>query len=282
MVQELAAYLHYTKLENALGEETEDRLATLIINRHEAANAFSGELLVQMKALLDEVQADPSVRLLLLQGSGKHFSAGADLHWMKQAAQMDYSGNIGEAEKLTAMFEALAGLRVPTIAVVKGAAFGGAVGLVVACDYALAVDNVRFCLSEVKIGLLPAVILPYLGRKIEPGSLKRYMLSARIFHADEAMAVGLVQAVATINEIESLLHEEVNLLLAASPEAQASCKWLYQRVEGQAWAQGPETVEAIARTRASSMGQAGLSAFFQKIDPPWLRRLPKLARLYVA
>ncbi len=281
MANELAAYLHYTALENNEGVVTGDRIATLVINRHEAANSFSGELLVQLKKLLDEVQKDSTVRALLLQGSGKHFSAGADLHWMKQAAQLDYAGNVQEAEKLTAMFEALANLRVPTIAVAKGAAFGGAVGLIAACDYAVALDNARFCLSEVKIGLLPAVILPYLGRKMHPGALKRLALTARVFNAEDALSVGLVQAVTPADGIENLLHDELNLVLSASPEAQAACKTLYQKVEARSWAQGPETVEAIARTRASTMGQAGLSAFFQKIDPVWLRRVPRSERVFV-
>ncbi len=281
MANELAAYLHYTALENNEGVVTGDRIATLVINRHEAANSFSGELLVQLKKLLDEVQQDSTVRALLLQGSGKHFSAGADLHWMKQAAQLDYAGNVQEAEKLTAMFEALANLRVPTIAVAKGAAFGGAVGLIAACDYAVALDNARFCLSEVKIGLLPAVILPYLGRKMHPGALKRLALTARVFNAEDALSVGLVQAVTPADGIENLLHDELNLVLSASPEAQAACKTLYQTVEARSWAQGPETVEAIARTRASTMGQAGLSAFFQKIDPVWLRRVPRSERVFV-
>ncbi len=281
MANELAAYLHYTALENNEGVVTDDRIATLVINRHEAANSFSGELLVQLKKLLDEVQKDSTVRALLLQGSGKHFSAGADLHWMKQAAQLDYAGNVQEAEKLTAMFEALANLRVPTIAVAKGAAFGGAVGLIAACDYAVALDNARFCLSEVKIGLLPAVILPYLGRKMHPGALKRLALTARVFNAEDALSVGLVQAVTPADGIENLLHDELNLVLSASPEAQSACKTLYQTVEARSWAQGPETVEAIARTRASTMGQAGLSAFFQKIDPVWLRRVPRSERVFV-
>jgi methylglutaconyl-CoA hydratase len=281
MANELAAYLHYTALENSEGGLTEDRLATLVINRHEAANSFSGELLVQLKKLLGEVNQDPTVRALLLQGSGKHFSAGADLHWMKEAAQLDYAGNVQEAEKLTAMFEALATLRVPTLAVAKGAAFGGAVGLIAACDYAVALDNARFCLSEVKIGLLPAVILPYLGRKMHPGALKRLMLTARVFQAEDALSIGLVQAVTPADGVEALLHDELNLLLNASPEAQATCKGLYQKVEARSWAQGPETVEAIARTRASSMGQAGLSAFFEKKDPVWLRRVPRSARVFV-
>jgi methylglutaconyl-CoA hydratase len=281
MASELAAYLHYITLENHDGTPTEDRIATLVINRQEAANSFSGELLVQLKQLLDTVQADNTVRALLLQGSGKHFSAGADLRWMKEAAQLDYAGNVQEAEKLAAMFEALANLRVPTIAVAKGAAFGGAVGLIAACDYAVALDNARFCLSEVKVGLMPAVILPYLGRKMEPGALKRLMLTARVFNAEDALSAGLVQAVSSAETVETWLQEELGLILSASPEAQAACKNLYQTVEARSWAQGPETVKAIAQTRASRMGQAGLAAFFEKTSPGWVRRIPGGERVFV-
>jgi methylglutaconyl-CoA hydratase len=166
--------------------------------------------------------------------------------------------------------------------VAKGAAFGGAVGLIAACDYAVALDNARFCLSEVRIGLLPAVILPYLGRKMNPGALKRFMLTARVFSAEDALSAGLVQAVAQVDTVETLLHDELNLILSASPEAQAAGKILYQKVEARSWAQGPETVEAIARTRASAMGQAGLSSFFQKTDPVWLRRIPQGTRIFVS
>ncbi|MDQ3230397.1 MAG: enoyl-CoA hydratase-related protein, partial [Pseudobdellovibrionaceae bacterium] len=150
-----------------------------------------------------------------------------------------------------------------------------------ACDYAVALDKARFCLSEVRIGLLPAVILPYLGRKMNPGALKRFMLSARVFQAEDALTAGLVQAIAQVDTVEALLHEELNLLLSASPEAQSTCKSLYQTVEARSWAQGPETVEAIARTRAGAMGQAGLASFFQKTDPVWLRRIPQDARMFV-
>jgi methylglutaconyl-CoA hydratase len=165
--------------------------------------------------------------------------------------------------------------------VAKGAAFGGALGLIAACDYAVALDNARFCLSEVKIGLLPAVILPYLGRKIGAGALRRFMLSARVFNAEDALAAGLVQAVTKLDAVESLLHEELNLLVSASPEAQTACKSLYQKVEARCWAQGPDTVEAIARTRATTMGQAGLAAFFQKSDPVWFRRVPRHELVFV-
>ncbi len=277
----LAAYLSYTDLLDHSGQETGERIATLVLNRPDVANAFSGELLSQISSLLQAVAQDKSVRLLLLQGSGKHFSAGADLHWMKAAAQLDFAGNLAEAEKLTVMFEALARLGIPTLALSKGAAFGGAVGLLAACDYVIAVEQSKFCLSETKIGLIPAVILPYLARKIQPAALHRLVLTARVVTAEEAQAVGLVQAVVKPSEAEDYLRQELELLLSASPEAQTSYKKLYQDLSTEGWQQGPETAHAIATIRASTLGQQGLQSFFQKSPAPWMRKIPATARLVI-
>lgn len=276
-----AAYLKFTSLFHEDGAKAPETLATLVLNRPDAANAFSGELLLRITTLLREVARRPEVRLLLLQGAGKHFSAGADLQWMQAAARLDYAGNIAEAEKLTAMFETLAQLPIPTVALVKGAVYGGAVGLVAACDYAMAIDSSRFSLSETKIGLLPAVILPYLARKIPAGHLHRQVLTARVFSAAEAQTMGLIQTLLKEEEAEARLQEEVLALLLASPEAQKSYKTLFQDLSQKSWRQGPRTAEAIARARASAMGQAGLAAFFQKKSSPWVRCLASAERLLV-
>ncbi len=274
MVEEQAAYLRLIALENLDGVPSDQSVAVLVLNRPKAANAFSGELIVMITALLGQVARDPHIRALILQGEGKHFSAGADLHWMQEAARLDYAGNLHEAEKLTHMFEALAGLKIPTISLVKGAAFGGAVGLIAACDYAFAWEGARFCLSETKIGLLPAVILPYLARKIPAGPLHRQILTARILSAAEAQQFGLIQGVHAPDVMEQSVREELNALLGASPEAQASYKKLHRELALSHWQQSPSTAVAIAETRASTMGQAGLAAFFQKQAPAWTLRLP--------
>ncbi len=281
MATELAAYVHYTDLLDAEGKSSGDRLATLVLNRPDAANAFSGELLSQMTQIFQDLAKDRSLRLLLLQGSGKHFSAGADLHWMKAAAALDFAGNLAEAEKLTHMFEALAHLPFPTLAIAKGAAFGGAVGLIAACDYAWAYDQAKFCLSETKIGLIPAVILPYLARKIVPGQLQRHALSARVFQAQEAREMGLIQVVAKESELEDLLRAEIEQILLASPEAQTAYKSLQEQLRLEGYPQNEQTAHAIASIRASAMGQQGLSAFFQKTPAPWVRKLPSQVRLLI-
>lgn len=268
-----AAFLHYLELEMLDGSPAPEKVACLVLNRPQQANAFSGALLLEITQLLKQVAQDPSIRLLLIQGAGKHFSAGADLNWMQEAARLDFAANCQEAEKLTHMFESLAQLSIPTLALAKGAAFGGAVGLIAACDYAFALEQARFCLSEAKIGLIPAVILPYLARKIPAGQLHRQTLTARIFTAPEALQLGLIQGVVDPESVEAMMREEINLLLSASPEAQSRYKALHRHLSTSNWQQCRDTVEAIAETRASPMGQAGLHAFFQKTSAPWCRRL---------
>ncbi|MES2743831.1 MAG: enoyl-CoA hydratase-related protein [Bdellovibrionota bacterium] len=274
MSQSLAAYLHYTPLLSSSGREAEDRIATLVLNRPDAANAFSGELLVRITELLEEVRADSSVRLLTLQGSGKHFSAGADLMWMKESAQLKYDGNLAEAKKLSAMFESLSSLRIPTIAIVKGAVFGGAVGLLAACDYAFAEESAKVCLSEAKIGLIPAVILPYLQRKIAPATLHRMAMGSPILLSDQILKIGLVQEIASASKLEALVRTEINALLQTSPEAQSAYKKLWSELT-----LGEQNVDvtanAIATIRASAMGQHGLQSFFKKETPSWVLQLPE-------
>ncbi len=275
-----AAYLHYTPLVGGDGQPSSDRIATLVLNRPDIANAFSGELLVQIADLLKQVKADPTVRLLTLQGAGRHFSAGADLKWMKASAELDFAGNFGEAKKLSAMFETLASLEIPTLAIIKGAVFGGAVGLLSACDYAFAEDSAKVCLSEAKIGLIPAVILPYLQRKIRPATLHRMVMGAPVLTAQQLQKHGLVEEVAAKGELETLVRGEVNVLLSTSPEAQKAYKVLWNKLEP--GVQDEEaTAQAIASIRASAMGQHGLKSFFQKEAPAWVRQVPAEAVLII-
>lgn len=279
MREELAAYLNYTFLQSEDGRETEFRIANLVINRPEQANAFSGELMQRITELLHAVDSDPTVRILLLQGSGKHFSAGADLQWMKASAQLGYEQNLIDSQKLTTMFEALSHLKIPTIAVVKGAVFGGAVGLLAACDYAFAWEGTKVCLSEAKIGLIPAVILPYLQRKIPAATLHRMVMTAQVVGAEELQKLGLVVQVGNRSQLEKALIAEVNALLQTSPEALAAYKKLSSTLpKGE---QDISTAKAIASIRASEMGQHGLQCFFQKKTPNWVLHAPAHANLLI-
>lgn len=275
-----AVLVNYLPLVGADGEPCHQQIASLCINRPQTANAFSGDILEAISENLTAIAADPKVRVLLFQSIGRHFSAGADLNWMKESASKGHRHNLQEAHKLTAMFEQLSGMPMPTIAVVKGAAYGGAVGIIACCDYAVATEDARLCLSEARVGLLPAVILPYLARKIHRGALNRLVLSAKVFSALDAKENGLVQKVLPSTGMNAWLEKEVNQLLCASPEAQKAYKNLETKIFERSCRQDPATAETIAHIRASDMGQEGLNSFFEKRKPNWLSQLPQGSQLF--
>ena len=165
--------------------DPEQTIAVLRLARPQAANAFNEEMMLEISAHLKAVREQTGCRALILHGQGKHFSAGADLNWMKSAAEQSPADNRAGSETLSRMFAALAELPLPTIAVATGAAYGGAVGLIACCDYTIALEKARFCLSEVRLGLIPAVILPHLKRRMRPAALRRLSLSASVFDAAE-------------------------------------------------------------------------------------------------
>lgn len=253
---------------------TPERLAVLSIDRPDAANSFNDAVIKELTAHLMTVARTKDCRALVLRGKGKHFSAGADLGWMKDSAKLSFDDNVKDAKGLIGLFEALCHLPVPTLGVITGSAFGGAVGLTACCDVALAAENAKFCLSEIKLGLMPAVILPYLARKMQPGQLRRHALTGRLFTAQEALTFGLVQRVAPDYELAQAVREELNGFLAGSPEAQGTLKELLHRVTSESLRQGPHTAEGIAQLRTSPAGQAGLASFFEKRPAPWVKTLP--------
>lgn len=255
-------------------DDSPDTVAILTLSRPEAANAFNAAVISELTTQFARISGRADVRCLVLRGHGKHFSAGADLQWMKAAAKLTYADNLSDAARLAAMFEGLANLKIPTIALVNGSAFGGAVGLIAACDIAIAASDAKFALSEVKLGLLPAVILPYLARRMQPASLRRLALTGRPFTASEALASGLVVRVVPADDLEYAGREELAAVLAGSPIAQGEFKSLFAILSQQGFAQGKETSESIARLRTSLSGQEGLSAFFEKKPAPWVRELP--------
>lgn len=260
--------------------ESKDLIAILTLNVPEKANAFSGEMLELITESLGKVSQKESIRALVVNGAGKHFSAGADLSWMKASAKLGYEENIEDAKKLTAMFEALYHFPLPTIALVKGATFGGAVGLVACCDITLADEKAKFCLSEVKLGLLPAVILPYLTRRMLPGALRRLSLTARVFSGLEAKEAALVDRTFESESELEVIRDELNHILAAGPCAIKSLKALHRTVEEKFRKQTSDTAEAIAKARIGDEAQGGLTAFFEKKSPKWVLKLSDEWTLY--
>ena len=251
---------------------SDNGVATLWLNRPDKNNAFNALMISELLQALDAVAAEPSVRFMLLRGRGRHFSAGADLQWMRDCAALDYNANLNDARELAQLMASLAQLKVPTLAVVQGAAFGGALGLISCCDMAIGAVDATFCLSEVRIGLLPAVISPYVVQAIGARAARRYTLTAERFDGKQAQQLGLLAECYPAAELNAGLQRWVAQLLQNSPQAMSASKALLQEVGLGAMSTPLRryTEAAIARIRVSPEGQEGLNAFLEKRDPAWL------------
>ncbi|MFK3793946.1 MULTISPECIES: gamma-carboxygeranoyl-CoA hydratase [Pseudomonas] len=245
--------------------------ATLWLSREEKNNAFNAEMIRELILALDQVQGDPSLRFLLLRGRGRHFSAGADLAWMQQSAELDYNTNLDDARELAELMYNLAKLKIPTLAVVQGAAFGGALGLISCCDMAIASDDAQFCLSEVRIGLAPAVISPFVVQAIGERAARRYALTAERFDGPRARDIGLLAESYPAADLEQHVTRWIDNLLLNSPQAMRASKDLLREVGNGALTTALRRYceNAIARIRVSPEGQEGLRAFLEKRPPSW-------------
>jgi len=246
-------------------------ITSVILNRPGQHNAFDDGMIVELIELLDKLEQDDGVRVLVLRATGKSFSAGADLNWMRRMADYDFAQNQDDAMQLAELMRRLNCFPKPTIALVQGAAYGGGVGLVACCDIAIASPAASFCLSEVKLGLIPAVISPYVIEAIGVRAARRFMLTAERFDAEQACRLGLVHEVVEVQELDAKLDSIVEFLLAAGPVAQAAAKDLIRAVSNKPI--DSELIQdcalRIARLRASSEAREGLSAFLEKRKPNW-------------
>lgn len=248
-------------------------VACLTLDRSAQHNAFDDVLIAELIQVLTDLAANEAVRILVLAAAGKSFSAGADLNWMRRMADYDETRNREDAMQLAELMQRLNCFPRPTIARVQGAAFGGGVGLVACCDIAIASEQALFCLSEVKLGLIPAVISPYVIAAIGERGARRYMLSAERFDAQQARELGLVHEVVDKAELESRVEDLVAVLLECGPAAQTAAKDLIQALSGRPIDDEliAETAARIATIRASAEGREGLNAFLEKRKPAWLR-----------
>ncbi len=255
-----------------LAIERRGAVATIWMDRPEVFNAFNEQLIAELAAACAELDADAGVRVVVLAGRGKHFSAGADLNWMRRASDSTEAENLADSRKFAAMLRALSGLSKPTIARVQGAALGGGTGLTAACDMAIAADDAGFATSEVKFGIIPAVISPYVLRAIGPRHALRYFQSAERFGAAEAKAMGLVNEVVPVAELDAAVDRLVQALLACGPQAQLAAKQLIAALSGRPIddAVSEETAIRIARQRATAEAREGFAAFFDKRPPAWM------------
>ncbi|MBI4756801.1 MAG: enoyl-CoA hydratase/isomerase family protein [Betaproteobacteria bacterium] len=253
--------------------EVDGGVGIVTLNRPDRHNAFDDEFIAELAQALRSVEADESVRVVVLSSSGVSYCAGADLAWMQRAAGYGEQENLRDAEALAEMLRTLNELPKPTVARVQGPAYGGGVGLIAACDIAVGTYDAQFALSEVRLGIIPAVISPYVIGAIGARRARRYMLTAERFSAAEAYRIGLLhEIVPGEDELDNAVGELVDALLACAPRAQGECKALIRAV-----ADHPvdaeliaDTARRITRVRASAEGREGMAAFLEKRKPTWV------------
>lgn len=248
----------------------EGSVATITLNRPQVKNAFDETLIAELTAALRDLGAEDSARVIVLTGRGEVFSAGADLNWMRKVAAYGYEENIADALKLADLMETLYRTPKATVARVNGACIGGALGLVSACDIAVASSEAFFALREIRLGITPAVISPYVIRRIGEKNARDYFLTGRRMDAATAERIGLVHEVVGPGQLDDTVNDWVERFLHSGPEAVKACKELIARVSGSPIAEVKQfTAEMIASLRGSEEGQEGFAAFFQKRKPKW-------------
>jgi methylglutaconyl-CoA hydratase len=247
-------------------------VAQLTMARPAVFNAFDETMIAELDAAFERLIADPAVRVIVLAGEGKHFSAGADLQWMQRASSASQDWNLQDARRFAGMLARIASAPKPVVARVQGAALGGGVGLACACDIAISADNASFAVSEAKFGILPAVIGPYVTNAVGKRQARRLALTTERIDAAEALALGLVQKVVALDGLDAAVDATVAALLAGGPGAQAEIKALFAQLEV-----GPITpavieltAQTISRVRGSAEAREGFAAFLGKRPANWI------------
>jgi methylglutaconyl-CoA hydratase len=248
-----------------------DHVGHVQLRRPDLHNAFNEEVIGQLADVFRELGDRDDVRAIVLSGEGKSFCAGADLNWMQKMVDYTFDENEADAKQLASMLNTIRCCPKPTIARVHGAVFGGGVGLVAACDIAVALERVVFCLSEVKLGIAPAVIMPFLTEKMLPSAVQRYALTAERFDGVEAKRVGLVaETVESADELDEEIGRIIDAIKETGPRAVAACKAIIREARGGEFeAALIKMAHRIAKLRASNEGQEGLKAFLEKRNPRW-------------
>jgi methylglutaconyl-CoA hydratase len=251
----------------------DDGVATVTLNRPELHNAFNDETIAELTAAFKRLGDDGAVRAVLLRGSGPSFSAGADLNWMRRMAGYSTDQNVADAMQLAELMRILNDLPKPTLAMVHGAAIAGGIGLVACCDIAIAADSATFAISEVKLGLIPAVISPYVIAAIGERAARRYFVTAERFSAMEAQRLGLVHEVVPAHMLEAAAAKVLKRVMEGAPGAQRAAKDLIRAVANRRLGDEliRDTAERIARARAGEEGRAGVAAFLGKEKAPWIQ-----------
>lgn len=249
--------------------EIQGNVAKIRLNLPEIHNAFDDQIIERLISLIGETNENQNLRACVLEAEGKHFSAGANLNWMKRMASMSYEENLQDARRLATLMHDLNSLSIPTLVKVQGAAFGGALGLISCCDIAIASDKAKFCLSEVKLGLSPATISPYVLKALGERRCRQLFLTAEVFNAYQAERWGLIHEVTSPEMLDEQVQKKLDLILATGPVASRATKALIRGIQDPATNVFEYTAELIARLRVSDEGQEGLSCFFEGKRPRW-------------
>ncbi|MET0267559.1 MAG: enoyl-CoA hydratase/isomerase family protein [Duganella sp.] len=246
-------------------------LATVTLNRPDVRNAFNETTIAELTQVFRALGADAGVRAIVLAANGPAFCAGADLHWMKKMAGYTHAENQADALQLAGMLRTIYLCPKPVLARVQGDCYAGGMGLVAACDMVVAVDTAQFCLSEVKLGLIPATIAPYVIKAMGEQAARRYFLSAERFSAQQALHIGLAHEVVAAEALDAKVADMVQALLANSPHAVAAAKTLVREVAGRPVDDAllADTAQRIADIRASQQGREGVASFLEKRKPEW-------------
>lgn len=252
--------------------EIKDEVGTIWLNRPEIHNAFNEVMIAELIEMFKEIKENDEVKIVVLRGRGKSFCAGADLNWMRNVAKYSFEDNYKESLNLSNCFYEIYTCPKPTIAIVHGAAIGGANGLLAACDFAYADENTTFSLSEVKIGIVPACISPYVTKRVGEYGSKELMLTGKRFKGEEAAHHRLINKSLSTNKLDEYLEEVIALLKTSGPKAMSHCKNLIYDISNKLTLQEAigYTAKMIADIRASEEGQEGMAAFLEKRKPNWV------------
>jgi methylglutaconyl-CoA hydratase len=256
---------------NTLDIQRQGAVARVYLNRPEVRNAFNDEVIVELTQAFRELGTEPSVRAIVLGGHGKAFCAGADLNWMRAMAGYDWTRNRADAQALADMLWAVYACPLPVVGRIQGDCYAGGMGLAAACDVVVAAEGMHFCLSEARLGLLPATISPYVIRAMGEQAARRYFLTAERFSAAQARAMGFVHELVALEALDEKVDELAVLLAANGPAAVKACKRLVQDVAGQPITAElrADTARRIADIRASDEGREGVQAFLHRREPSW-------------
>ncbi len=260
---------------NLLYQKSKQNVVTITLNRPDVHNAFNDKLISELTELFESIKNDPSVRLVVITGSGKSFCAGADLNWMKSMISYTEEENYQDSIRLAAMFDAINDCTRPVLGKINGSALGGGAGLLAVCDYVIASDSAKFAFTEVRLGLIPAVISPFVIAKIGQSNARATFLSGEIFGASRAREIGLIHNEAKPEELNNKMEELIGEYLKAAPMAAIAAKNLISTVSSKTKGETKEmirnfTCKAISLARTSPEGQEGMNSLLKKTQPRWL------------